>query len=174
MEAAGIAPASQISTSVCPICGYDITSGGWPEIGRVDEALRELIANWRRLTPALEDAIVEFVRSAQRRGIIRCSPIPWLGGEDGLSMVRLRIALYLKVESISPAARRPLSMAFMNGGFAPVEASPARLDQSERQTPEPGLAARGMCPAGRPLPAQIRAGVARSDFPPAWIRRCQP
>src|SRR4051794_12660431 len=66
-----------------------------------------------------------------------------------------------------------LSMAFTSGGFAPVEASPARLDRSERRTPEPGLAARGMCPAGRPPPAQIRAGVARSDFPSSWIRTCQ-
>jgi hypothetical protein len=47
---------------------YDITGGGWPEKGRVDEALRELVANWRRLTPSVRHAIMALVPSW------KCSP----------------------------------------------------------------------------------------------------
>jgi hypothetical protein len=48
-----------------------------------------------------------------------------------LSMVRLRMALYLQVEPISPTPRRSLSIVFVNGREAAVQASPARFDQSE-------------------------------------------
>ena len=38
---------------------------GWPELGRDDEALCELIANRRRLTPSVKDQILELVRSCR-------------------------------------------------------------------------------------------------------------
>ena len=44
---------------------YDITAGDWPEIGRVDEALGELVVNWHCLTPSVRDAIVALVRSCE-------------------------------------------------------------------------------------------------------------
>ena len=34
-------------------------------MGRDDEAVRELVANWHRLTPSVRDAIMELVRSSQ-------------------------------------------------------------------------------------------------------------
>jgi len=54
------------STSTCPTCGYDMVRGGWPEHGREDEALRELVSNWHRLSPSVRDAIMAQVRTSQR------------------------------------------------------------------------------------------------------------
>ena len=51
-----------LSTSICPACGYDIATGGWPEYGREDEALRELVAAWHCLTPEVRDEIMAMVR----------------------------------------------------------------------------------------------------------------
>jgi len=46
-------------------CGYEMRPEGRPEHGREDEALRELVANWRRLTPSVRDQILELVRSCR-------------------------------------------------------------------------------------------------------------
>jgi len=35
---------------------------GWPEHGREDEALRELVANWYRLTPSVRTTIMDLAR----------------------------------------------------------------------------------------------------------------
>jgi len=37
---------------------------GWPEHGREDEALRELVARWHGLTPEVRQRIMEVARSA--------------------------------------------------------------------------------------------------------------
>ena len=42
--------------------GYDIAPGGWAEHGREDVALRELVANWHRLTPSVRTAIMDLTR----------------------------------------------------------------------------------------------------------------
>jgi len=39
-----------------------MASGGWPEHGREDEALRELVANWHLLTPVVRQKIIRLVR----------------------------------------------------------------------------------------------------------------
>jgi hypothetical protein len=54
-----------ISTSICPACGHDVTPCGWPEHGREDEAFRELVANWHRLTPSVRAAILVVVRGGR-------------------------------------------------------------------------------------------------------------
>jgi len=42
-----------------------MASGGWPEHGQEDEALRELVANWHRLTPSDRDAIMERLQCGE-------------------------------------------------------------------------------------------------------------
>jgi hypothetical protein len=54
---------SPIYVGICSKYDYDMVPGGWPEMGREDEALCELVANWRRLTPSVRDQILELVRS---------------------------------------------------------------------------------------------------------------
>jgi len=39
-----------------------MTLGGWPEMGREDESLHELVANWHDLTRSVRDAIMELLR----------------------------------------------------------------------------------------------------------------
>ncbi len=51
--------------SHCPVCGYEIGSGGWPEHGREDEALKELVAAWHGLAPEVREKILELVRTSQ-------------------------------------------------------------------------------------------------------------
>ncbi len=53
---------SPFSGTLCPNYGYDYATSGWPEHGREDEALRELVANWHRLTPSVKDAIMGLLR----------------------------------------------------------------------------------------------------------------
>jgi hypothetical protein len=47
--------------SICPKCGYDTACGAWPEMGRDDEALGELVANWHCLMRSVRDAIMELL-----------------------------------------------------------------------------------------------------------------
>jgi hypothetical protein len=49
--------------SRCPICVYDMIGSGWPEHGREDVALRELVASWHSLTPFVRANIVDLPRS---------------------------------------------------------------------------------------------------------------
>jgi len=35
---------------------------GWPEMGREDEALRELVANWHCMTPSVKTTIMDLAR----------------------------------------------------------------------------------------------------------------
>ena len=48
----------------CPQCGYALSSGDAQEMCREDEALRELIASWHRLTPTVREIIIEVARGA--------------------------------------------------------------------------------------------------------------
>jgi hypothetical protein len=41
---------------------HHTTPIGWPEMGQVDEALRELVASWHSLTPAVRAAIIDLIR----------------------------------------------------------------------------------------------------------------
>ena len=43
-------------------CCYEKCTVGWPENGREDEAFRELVAIWHRLTRSVREAIMELVR----------------------------------------------------------------------------------------------------------------
>jgi hypothetical protein len=56
---------SPVSVSICAKSGYDMASDGRPEMGREEEALRELVANWHRLAPSVRDAIMALVRSCE-------------------------------------------------------------------------------------------------------------
>jgi hypothetical protein len=47
-------------------CGYEMRPEGWPEHGRESEALRELVANWHRLSPEVRGMIMELVRTSQK------------------------------------------------------------------------------------------------------------
>jgi hypothetical protein len=58
----GICTRSLVYVKVCPKCGYDTTLSGWPEHGREDEALHELVANWHCLTPSVMAAIMDLLR----------------------------------------------------------------------------------------------------------------
>jgi hypothetical protein len=51
-----------VYVTVCPKCGYDMTLSGWPEMGREEEALRELVASWHGLTPSVRAAIIDLIR----------------------------------------------------------------------------------------------------------------
>jgi hypothetical protein len=51
-----------VSVNIGSKCGYDMASGGRPEMGREDEALCELVASWHRLTPSVQSAITDLVR----------------------------------------------------------------------------------------------------------------
>ena len=50
------------SVNICPKCDYDMASGGWPETCREDEALRELVTNWHRLTLSVRNTIMDLAR----------------------------------------------------------------------------------------------------------------
>jgi hypothetical protein len=52
-----------VSVNICSKCGYDMASSGWPEHGREDEALRELVSNSHRLSLSVMHAIMELVRA---------------------------------------------------------------------------------------------------------------
>ena len=52
---------SPVYVSICPKCGYDTACGAWPEMGRDDEALGELVANWHCLMRSVRDAIMELL-----------------------------------------------------------------------------------------------------------------
>jgi hypothetical protein len=43
-------------------CSYGKCLLGWPEMGREDEALRELVANWHCLTPSVKTIIMDLAR----------------------------------------------------------------------------------------------------------------
>src|SRR5271165_5489434 len=51
-----------VSATLCPICGYDLHPEGWPEHGREDEAVHELVAAWHGLAPEVREKIMEMVR----------------------------------------------------------------------------------------------------------------
>jgi hypothetical protein len=53
---------SSFSATHCPNCGYEMGPEVWPEDGREDETLQELVASWHRLTPSVKDAVMELVR----------------------------------------------------------------------------------------------------------------
>ena len=53
---------SPVSLTICPKCSYNMTPGGWPEMGREEEALRELVATWHCLTPSVRAAIIDLIR----------------------------------------------------------------------------------------------------------------
>ena len=86
-KAAGYLPASIIGVSICAKTTYSTQNGGggnctrgqtdanteseycygncplgWPEMGREDDALRELVVSWHRLTPDVTVAIMQLVR----------------------------------------------------------------------------------------------------------------
>jgi hypothetical protein len=86
-KAAGYLPASLVDTSLRSTTIYNFMSGGggnctrvlidatndganshemrsegWPEHGREDEALSELVASWHCLTPSVRDAIMDLIR----------------------------------------------------------------------------------------------------------------
>ena len=48
-----------ISVTICPACGYDMALGGWPEHGRDDAALRELVAAWHGLATEVREKIID-------------------------------------------------------------------------------------------------------------------
>jgi hypothetical protein len=62
MEAAGIAPASQIP-QVVSLHDCCVEHGcQWLHYVCTDTALRELVANWQRLTPDVKPSIMQLVR----------------------------------------------------------------------------------------------------------------
>jgi hypothetical protein len=48
----------------CPLCGYDLLAEHAQEMGREAGALRELVANWHRLTLGIREAVMELARGA--------------------------------------------------------------------------------------------------------------
>jgi hypothetical protein len=50
----------------CPQCGYALSPGDAQEMCRDDQALRELLAIWPRLTPSVRTIIMDLARSAIR------------------------------------------------------------------------------------------------------------
>jgi hypothetical protein len=53
---------SPVSLTIFPKCGYNMAPGSWPEMGREDEALRELVATWHCLTPSVRATIMDLAR----------------------------------------------------------------------------------------------------------------
>jgi len=62
MEAAGIAPASQIPQLVSQHETCVEHGCQWLHDVCADAALQELVANWHRLTPSVKDAIMVLLR----------------------------------------------------------------------------------------------------------------
>jgi hypothetical protein len=52
-----------VYVEVCPKCGYDTALSGWLEMGREDEAVHELVANWHCMMPSVSAAIIDLMRS---------------------------------------------------------------------------------------------------------------
>jgi hypothetical protein len=61
VEASGIAPASHIPQVISPQDTCVEQGCQWLQYVWTDAALRELFANWRRLTPSVKDAIMALL-----------------------------------------------------------------------------------------------------------------
>ena len=64
MEAAGIAPASQIPQVVSQHDTCVEHGCQWLHYVCTEEALQELVANWHRLTPAVREKKMELVQTS--------------------------------------------------------------------------------------------------------------
>ena len=63
VEAAGIAPASPFPQVISPHDTCVDHGRRWLHDVCNDAALRELVANWHRLTPSVKEAIMDLLRS---------------------------------------------------------------------------------------------------------------
>ncbi len=69
MEAAGIAPASYIP-QVVPLHSISVGRGcQWLHYVCTGATLRELVANWHRLTPDVRAAIMELIQVVSRKPV---------------------------------------------------------------------------------------------------------
>lgn len=57
-----------IAWTHCPQCGYDLSAGDAQEMRWKDEALRQLVATWHGLTPAVRKAIMDLARATICQG----------------------------------------------------------------------------------------------------------
>ncbi len=67
---------SQFYVTVCTKCGYDTPRGGWPEMGREDEALCALVANWHGLTHSERSRLMERLLTRPGGRLGDFSPTP--------------------------------------------------------------------------------------------------